>query len=117
MNPIKRYFYEWKTIHRYRMPVVQAYLYVKDLIWTKWKAGDLKRAIRLANERCKQTGKTHYVLPDENGRPRAFSTNEIELMKRVGMMSKRANCYHLFKNSLYVARPKEHIYGVGKSKR
>ena len=106
MKTLKQSWLEWKYIARYKNPLYQAYLYWSDRYKAWWKSKAMSRAKKLADERCKATGKTHYVLPDENGDPRAFSSEEIKLMKRYGRMNRKVNCYHLFKESMYIAQPK-----------
>ncbi len=101
---IRERIIHWKLIGRYRNPLYQAYLYWKDRYMVWWDRKAMDRAVNLANERCLATGKSHYVLPDENNKPRAFSSEEIDIMKRSKRMNRRVTCYDLFKESMYIAQ-------------
>ena len=106
MKTLKQSWLEWKYIARYKNPLYQAYLYWSDRYKAWWKGKAMDRAIKLANERCRAERLNIYVLPDENGDPRAFSSKEIKGLKRARLMSRRATCYDLFKEALYIAQPK-----------
>ena len=106
MKTLKQSWLEWKTIGKYRHPFYQAYLYWSDRYKAWWKSKAMKRAVKLADERCSAERQNIYVLPDENGDPRAFSSSEIKLMKKARVMSRKATCYDLFKESLYIAQLK-----------
>jgi hypothetical protein len=103
---IKQYWNYWKTVGKYRHPLYQLYLYWSDRYKAWWNKRAMDRAVKLANERCLASGKTHYVLPDDKGLPRAFSTDEIELMKRAGRMHRKVTSYDVYKASLYIAQYK-----------
>lgn len=111
----KQAWREWRYVARYRNPVVQWYLHYKDLLWARWRAGGMKRAIKMADARCAALRKNIYVLPDDKGVPRAFTNDEIRLMKRAGVMSKKVTCVDLYSEALYIATPNK-VDGKGKKK-
>ncbi len=103
MSNIKRSWLEWKHAAKYENPLYKEYLYLKDRAKAWWKARQLRNAKRLARARHLADGKTYYVLPDDRGRPRAFNSREIEILKAHGLMSKRATCVDLYKEAIWIA--------------
>lgn len=105
-NPLrylKRKYYRWYYHGKYKNPLYKEWRHLADMISNWHKARELNKAKRLANARYRATGKTHYVLPDGNGRPMAFSNTEIMKLKRLKLMNKRVTCLDLYKEAMYVA--------------
>ncbi len=102
---IKLRWYLWNRYQKWEHPAYREYLYWKDRFVAWKKSLALKRAIRLAHARSNAENKRVYVLPDDKGKPRAFTTKEIELLKRHKLMSRKATCNDLFRESIYIANP------------
>ncbi len=100
---LKQSWLRWKYAAKYENPIYREYLYVKDRVWAWWKGRDLRKAKKLAIARHRVKGETIYVLPDDKGRPRAFSSEEISLLKRYGRMSKKVTCVDLYKEAMFIA--------------
>jgi hypothetical protein len=100
---LKQHWYYWKTVGKYRHPLYKIYLYWSDRFKAWWESKAFERAKKLAIERHRATGETIYVLEDDEGKPRAFSTKEIKLLKRHGMMSRKATCLDLYNESMFIA--------------
>ena len=72
-------------------------------MWREWKKSvKTRRAIRLANLKSKANGgKRVYVLEDYFGNYHACLAKEVEILKRRGLMSKKATIVDLLRESIY----------------
>ena len=106
MTTLKQKWILWRRVYKYNHPLYKEWLYLKD----RFKAWQGKRALNkaktLAIERHKATGKTIYVLPDDKGIPRSFDNREIAILKRHGLMSKKATCVDLYREAMFIANYK-----------
>jgi hypothetical protein len=103
---IKLWWFFWNRSEKYKHPIYKEYLYWFDRFCAWWDAIVLRRAMKLADARADAENKRIYVLPDDKGKPRAFNSKEIELLKRHKLMSRKATCNDLFREALYIANPK-----------
>lgn len=85
-------FQEWNNYYR-RM-------------WREWKKSiKTRRAIKLANLKSKANGgKRVYVLEDYFGNYHACLKKEVDILKRRGLMNKRATIVDLLRESIYHTR-------------
>ena len=72
-------------------------------IYKMWvKSIKVRRAIRMANLKSKAFGgKRVYVLEDAFGNYHACLSKDVEMLKRRGLMNKKATIVDLLKESIY----------------
>ncbi len=106
MKNLKIALHRWWLQYKYRHPLHKEYLYLSDRVKAWWKGRQLKKAKRLAKAKHKADGKTYYVLPDNQNIPRAFNSQEIQILKAHGLMSKKATCVDLYREAMWIANAK-----------
>lgn len=98
--------WRWRKSSQYRNPLYREYLYLKDRAKLWWKKRAFERAKKLAKARHCQDGKTYYVMMDGDGIWQALNNKEIELIKRAGLMNKKATCADLYREAAFIANNK-----------
>jgi len=85
--------------------IAKTHKYYGDLFRMWKKSIKSKRAIRMANLKSQANGgKRVYVLEDVFGNFHACLAKDVELLKRNGMMNKKATIVDLLKESIYHTR-------------
>jgi len=106
MTNLKHKWNLWWRVHKYNHPIWREWNHLSESFRAWKRARRVRMAKKLAVRYHMMDGKTYYVLPDAEGRPRPFNNKQVEDLKRFGLMHKSVTCADLYREAIWIANQK-----------